>query len=140
MKNIILIIFGLLLIGGFVYAETSVERYQLDLGLQEKCFTVASSTFASYDNIPLWFPAFNITVASSSCIVQGSGGTDDEVPVTISDGTNAFAAYTCNNTRSASSSLAINNTFTSQERFEVDFGTASSTADFVNYCIYYTHD
>jgi hypothetical protein len=100
---------------------------------QEKCFTVASTTFNIYDNIPLWHPAKAVTITDVYC--ETDGGTS--VAMTLSDGTNALEAITCDDDGAADDGSIANGTLVADERFEVDFGTVTGAVDWINVCITY---
>jgi hypothetical protein len=99
----------------------------------EKCFTVASTTFNSFDDVPLWYPSKAITVQQQRC--KADGGTS--IVLALTDGTNTMSSSTCATTFSTSTP-ASNNTWTADERMEVDFGTVTGAVNWVNYCIKYT--
>lgn len=101
----------------------------------EKCFTMASSTWASVKtNIPLWHPAKAITITDVYC--ETEGGTS--VAITFSDGTNALEAITCDDDGAADDGSIANGTFTANEKFEVDLGTVTGAVDYLNACITYS--
>jgi len=103
---------------------------------QEKCFTMASSTWASVKiDIPLWNPSRPITVIEERCKVKG--GTS--VAVTVNDGTNNLDAITCGTTLTTDTSLS-NNTWVTDEAMEVDLGAVTGAVDYLNYCIKYRYD
>ena len=101
----------------------------------EKCFTIASTTFNGYDNIPLWRPDRAIEVESAYC--AATSGTSAEV--TVSDGTNNLDTITCDTDGQADDGSLANNQWNARELFEVDFGTITGAVDWINYCITYKH-
>jgi hypothetical protein len=100
---------------------------------QEKCFTVASTTFNFYDDIPLWYPVKAIEITNVYC--RTDGGTS--VVMTLSDGTNALESITCDANGEADDGSIVNGTFTARERLEVDFGTVTGAVNWLNACITY---
>jgi len=101
----------------------------------ERCATFASTTFNNYDNVPMWNPYQGITVIEERC--YSTGGTS--VVLTISDGTNNLDTITCATSLTKDSSLS-NNTWSTDELMEIDFGTNTGASDYVNICIIYKKD
>lgn len=103
---------------------------------QEKCFTLASTTWASVKtDIPLWHPYRAITVVEERGIVIG--GTS--AVLTLSDGTNNMDALTAATTLTKDSSLS-NNSWIADELMQVDVGTITGAVDYANVCIIYRYD
>jgi hypothetical protein len=100
---------------------------------QEKCFTVASTTFEKYDNIPLWHPSKAVEITDVYC--ETDGGTS--VAVVLGDGTNSLESITCDEDGAADDGSIANGTFTVNERLETDFGTVTGSVNWLNVCITY---
>ncbi len=99
----------------------------------ERCVTLEDPVDAD-DNIPFFFPRNAITVTDVYCEVDG--GTS--IALTISDGTNALEAITCDADGAEDDGSIANGTFTALERMEFDLGSASGTSTFLAFCITYT--
>ena len=102
---------------------------------REMCFTLEDAADAD-DNVPIWSPKDNITITDVYCRTQGGTST----VVTISDGTNALEAITCDADGQADDGSIANGTFTANERMEFDIGTVTGSVDWTNVCITYTID
>jgi len=101
----------------------------------EKGFVLENPTDAD-DNVPFWHPKQNITI--TDCYCETEGGTS--AVVTISDGTNALEAITCDADGQADDGSIANGTFTANERMEFDIGTVTGEVDWVAFTITYTID
>jgi hypothetical protein len=106
------------------------------LGIDEKCLTVASTTFQHYDNIPIWRPNKAVTITDVYCETEGGAG-NKTVQIAISDGTNALETITCDDDGAEDDSSIANGSFTAREKMEIDFATIDGTPDWVNVCISY---
>lgn len=101
----------------------------------EKCFTIATTSMAVYEDAIIWSPEAAITVSKERCRVVG--GTS--VAMNISDGTNDMDSITCATTLTEDASLS-NNSWSADEQMTVEFGTVTGNVDTVNYCIVYSYD
>lgn len=101
----------------------------------EKCVALEDPVDAD-DNIPFYFPRNAITITDVYCEVDG--GTS--IALTISDGTNALEAITCDGDGAEDDGSIANGTFTALERMEFDLGSASGTSTWLAFCITYTVD
>jgi hypothetical protein len=99
----------------------------------EKCFTIEDIAAAD-DNVPIWSPNKAILITDVYCRTQG--GTS--AVITISDGTNALEAVTCDADGQADDGSITNGAFTANERMEFDTGTVTGAVDWTNFCITYT--
>jgi hypothetical protein len=102
---------------------------------KEICVTLEDPVDAD-DNIMFYQPRSAITITDVVCRVDG--GTN--IPLTISDGSNALEAITCLTTATEDDGSLTNPTFTSLERMEFDLGTPSGTNTWLNFCVTYTVD
>ena len=100
---------------------------------KEICFALEDPVDAD-DNIAFFFPKKAITITDVYC--QVDGGTS--LPLTISDGTNALEAITCDLDGAEDDGSITNGTFTARERMEFDVGTPTGTQTLLNACITYT--
>ena len=96
---------------------------------QEKCFTIEDIADTD-DNIPIWSPNKAITITDVYCRTQG--GTS--AVITLSDGTNALEAITCDADGQADDGSITNGAFTANERMEFDTGTVTGAVDWTNVC------
>jgi hypothetical protein len=126
---------------GYVGIDTSDNQLIYNGGVErvvsykhEKCFTLFSPADADHDDIPIYSPTDGITVTNMYCRVQG--GTS--AVLTLSDGTNALDAMTCDADGAADDGDISNSTFSANERMEVDTGTVTGEVDYVNFCFTYT--
>ena len=87
------------------------------------------------DNIPFFFPRQAITITDVYC--QVDGGTS--VAMTISDGTNALEAITCDGDGAEDDGSIANGTFTSLERMEFDLASSSGTNTWLTICVSYSY-
>lgn len=101
----------------------------------DKCVTLEDPVDAD-DNIPFFFPRDPITVTDVYCEVDG--GTS--IALTISDGTNALEAITCDADGAEDDGTIANGTFTALERMEFDLASASGTSTWLAFCVTYTVD
>jgi len=88
------------------------------------------------DNIPVWAFPQPITITDVHCWTEG--GTS--IAVTISDGTNALEAVTCDADGADDDGSIANGTFTANENIEWDFAAPTGEVDWVKVCITYTID
>jgi hypothetical protein len=109
--------------------------YNITQEPKEKCFTLATSSFAVYEDSIIWSPEAAITVSKQRCRVVG--GTS--VAMNISDGTNDMDSITCATSLTEDASLS-NNTWSADEQMTVEFGTVTGGVSTVNYCIVYTYN
>jgi hypothetical protein len=86
------------------------------------------------DNIAFYFPRVAIAITDVYC--QVDGGTS--VALTISDGTNALEAITCDDDGAEDDGSIANGTFTALERMEFDLASTSGVNTLLNFCITYT--
>lgn len=83
------------------------------------------------DNIPVWaFPEAR-TITDVHCYTEG--GTS--IAVTISDGSDALEAVTCDADGADDDGSITNGTFTANENIEWDFAAPTGTVDWVKVCI-----
>jgi hypothetical protein len=101
------------------------------------CFTVENPVDAD-DNIPIFRPVDALTITGVSCEVDGSSSPD--IDVTISDGTNALEAITCDDDGASDDGSITNGTFTANERMEYDSANKTGTVTWLNVCVRYTTD
>lgn len=87
------------------------------------------------DNIPFFHPKQAITITDVTCEVDG--GTS--ISLTISDGTNALEAITCDGDGAADDGSIANGAFTADERMEFDLASPVGTNTWLNFCITYTY-
>jgi len=99
----------------------------------EICAALETPTDAD-DNIAFFFPRQAITITDVYC--QVDGGTS--VAMTISDGTNALEAITCDDDGAEDDGSIANGTFTSLERMEIDLASTSGTNTWLTWCVTYT--
>lgn len=97
------------------------------------CFALEDPVDAD-DDVPIYFPREPITVTDVYCEVDG--GTS--VALTISDGTNALEAITCDADGAEDDGSIANGTFTANERMEIDLASSSGTNTWLVGCITYT--
>lgn len=103
------------------------------LGYQRQfCFSLETPVDAD-DNVPIYFPREPITVTDVYCEVDG--GTS--VAMTISDGTNALEAITCDADGAEDDGSIANGTFTANERVEIDLASTSGTNTWLAGCVTY---
>lgn len=88
--------------------------------IRQTGFSLETPTDAD-DNIPFFFPREAITVTDVYCEVDG--GTS--IALTISDGTNALEAITCDADGAEDDGSIANGTFASNERMEFDLASTS---------------
>ncbi len=100
--------------------------------VQQKCISLETPVDAD-DNIPVFFPRKAITITDVYCEVDG--GTS--VAMTLSDGTNALEAITCDADGAEDDGSIANGTFTSLERMEFDLASTSGTNTWLAICISY---
>jgi hypothetical protein len=101
----------------------------------EACVSLEDPVEAD-DDVPFFFPRNAITITDVYC--QVDGGTS--ISMTISDGTNAMEAITCDGDGAEDDGTPTNNTFTSLERIEFDLASPSGTNTWLTVCITYTVD
>lgn len=119
--------------GQFIYYGSAkrVIPYTVD-----RCWTFKDPVDAT-DNVPVFFPSDAITVVNAWC---QSDGTTPSIAATISDGTNAFEAITCDDDGATDDGSITNASFTARERMEIDFGAPSGTVTYASVCVTYTTD
>jgi len=107
-----------------------------DLPPLEKCFTLATSSFATYEDSIIWSPEAAITVSKERCrVVNGTS-----VVMNLTDpSNNDLDSITCATTLTEDASLS-NNTWSADEAVIVEFGAVTGNVSTVNFCIVYTYD
>lgn len=102
--------------------------------IQEKCFSLENASSTADTNIPIWSPRTAITITNQYCRTEG--GTS--ATLQISDGTNNMETIVCDSDGQADDGSLTNNTFTANERVEVDVIAVSGSVTWVNFCNSYT--
>jgi hypothetical protein len=98
----------------------------------EKCMIIASPSTSDI-NVPFFMPYKAIEITGVRGIVeQGTSAT-----FTISDGTNAMEAIAATTSGTNDDSTLTNNTFSANERMEVDVNALSGTPNYLTICVRY---
>ena len=130
MKQTILTILGLLLIGGFVYAtETIVKDYQLE-PKRYFTFNISTSTIDVDGNYVVESATSTVKVNAPSAMTINWLGCDANTGTAglrCGDGTNWMSYIACDTT-AATSSMASNNTFTALEDFRCEVNLSAENS------------
>lgn len=103
---------------------------------QSFSFTIASTTFDIFKQIPIKAHKKAITITDIACRVITA--TDQDI--FISDGTNDTETIVCTTSNSEDDGSITNGTFTAREMMYVEIGTKAGTPDWLNVTISYTLD
>ena len=111
-------------------ATTAYVQGELNARRITSCRTLETPTDDN-DNIPVWAFPQAFTITDVHCYTEG--GTS--IAVTISDGTNALEAVTCDADGADDDGSITNGTFTANENIEWDFAAPTGDVDWVKVCI-----